>query len=940
VRAVLLPLWETVKAAWDLSFSQITGTVKAFLQLLAGDFKGFRETAINTHRELVKGVGDVLANLEGVMQSALRRTLEVAFSYVNPFGDAGRRMGSALARGIAEYAAPGLRLLNLVRNQRDPGLPPDAPLPKIPGVPGPDVPGAPGYIPPPPSKPTGGKGKAGDTAAQLADALAQRRLAESKAALDVAERSLNAQLDLEKENYDLRLTTAREYFERRQKIETALFDIEEGRIRREIAAERERLGRVKQGSAEYERIVGTLAEKEARLNIIEIDCTETLRKLGLEAAKAAAELSKIGEQEELKDNFVSPLEENFKRIAQLGATSFERARAGLSIAEQEIRGQALRGLLTEEQARDAIILKQRQYREEIVSTLESQLEAARSRKEVNLLEVVQVQELLSQYRNLGAEMTRAESIQIRLARQGVVDYSRLNDGVLELLASQKGLTEIYQDYRTAAVERFFSGVDSAIDRLTKRLGVAGEFLNQFLKDLARLASTKILQQLFGLSSGGGGAVNAGGGGGGGGFFSNIISSIGNIFKPASGGSVASVVTPPFAGGSVPSVGGFFTNTGNVAATGVSSIARSPGLQNALNFGITAPISLSSQQATAQAIQNSIANAGTSAASAATTSAAAAGKFSLAGLKSSLGAAAPLIGLSLGASLGGQSTLGKILGGAGGALLGGAAGVALGAIGGAAGTFGAAAAAFLTNPITLVAAPLLLLGGYLLGKAKQRKQDERTADSYWRSAADQIEVLTRQVKSDQIDGASALQQAYALKQQAIDQINTIKTASVRESRLRNQIPDLQRVYIDPLEEAVKQQAQRRKVQDILVPTFAGGGLIAGRYDGRDDVPVYVSRGEAILNPLQQMRLGGPAAFAAAGVPGFSAAASGPGYGHAGPMVIELDVQLGITEGEAGRIVVTGARTTGGRQVIVNATREHVRSDGTSGLAGDVGRALKK
>lgn len=36
-------------------------------------------------------------------------------------------------------------------------------------------------------------------------------------------------------------------------------------------------------------------------------------------------------------------------------------------------------------------------------------------------------------------------------------------------------------------------------------------------------------------------------------------------------------------------------------------------------------------------------------------------------------------------------------------------------------------------------------------------------------------------------------------------------------------------------------------------YAGGGIIAGKYDGKDDVPAMLSKGEMILNPAQQTRL---------------------------------------------------------------------------------------
>src|SRR5262249_45638373 len=148
----------------------------------------------------------------------------------------------------------------------------------------------------------------------------------------------------------------------------------------------------------------------------------------------------------------------------------------------------------------------------------------------------------------------------------------------------------------------------------------------------------------------------------------------------------------------------------------------------------------------------------------------------------LAAAAPLLGLTLGASLGGRSTLGTIAGGIGGALVG---------IGATAAPAGAGfLAPLFSNPFTAIACGSLLIGGLLLGKAAQRRSDEEASGQMLTQALNAIDQLANGISSDQIDGS----QARAIFDNEIlatfiQQINTLKTKSVRDSRLTNQVRDL-------------------------------------------------------------------------------------------------------------------------------------------------------
>jgi hypothetical protein len=291
---------------------------------------------------------------------------------------------------------------------------------------------------------------------------------------------------------------------------------------------------------------------------------------------------------------------------------------------------------------------------------------------------------------------------------------------------------------------------------------------------------------------------------------------------------------------------------------------------------------------------------------------------------SLASLAPLLGLSLGAGLGGQSRLGQIVGGAGGALLGiGLTAVPTALAGATTGLAGATAALF-SNPITAAVGGVLLIGSFLLGKAKQRKADEAKVDTYWVEYMNVLKELTARVNADRINGDDALAQAAEARSTAIELISQIKTKSVRESRLAHQIPDVDRLFLEPLKEAVERQRKRGARVNQLIPEFAVGGIVPGIDVGRDSVLAWLRPGEVVLTKQHQARLGGDRTFAQIGVPGFaqggkvevierfSAAA-------ASSMRLELDLNVGLRVDETGEIVVAGLRTQRGQNATLRARR---------------------
>jgi hypothetical protein len=254
-------------------------------------------------------------------------------------------------------------------------------------------------------------------------------------------------------------------------------------------------------------------------------------------------------------------------------------------------------------------------------------------------------------------------------------------------------------------------------------------------------------------------------------------------------------------------------------------------------------------------------------------------------------------------------------------LGAAFGTAVGLAGG-----GILAGALAATGFGLLAAPFLI-GAVLLGKAKQRRADEEAADAIWVSEREQVRELIAAVNADRIDGASALAQAQALRGQTVIQLQQIKTKSVRESRMTNQLRDLDNTVIAELRAAVNRQATRRANASFLVPEFGTGGYIPGIDRGYDSVLAAVQPGELVLNRRQQLAIqskAGPHVFEDVGVGrGQSYQSGGFVSGGGGGMNVVI-----VFEGDAAEIaqslVVRGVNTSGGQRAIVNVIKSSQRN----------------
>jgi hypothetical protein len=293
----------------------------------------------------------------------------------------------------------------------------------------------------------------------------------------------------------------------------------------------------------------------------------------------------------------------------------------------------------------------------------------------------------------------------------------------------------------------------------------------------------------------------------------------------------------------------------------------------------------------------------------------------------LASAAPLLGLGLGSGFGGQSVGGQILGALGGGAVG--LGLSFGAsVFGAGGGLAAAGLAAL-GPIGLIGAPLLV-GAVLLGKAKQRRADEEASGQFLTQALQGIQQLAAGVASGQILGA----QARSIFDTEIlgtfkQQIGGLKTASVRQSRLTNQVRDLERNFNDVVVPAIaardKQAADAARFAAIdsrIVPEFATGGTTAGGL-------ALLHPGEKVLNRQQQAAVisqSNPQVFERAGVPGpsanriFDVGGTMSADAVAQPIEINLQAQVVIGKDDATRIVIIGASSPQGRAVAVKNIKD--------------------
>jgi hypothetical protein len=405
----------------------------------------------------------------------------------------------------------------------------------------------------------------------------------------------------------------------------------------------------------------------------------------------------------------------------------------------------------------------------------------------------------------------------KLADATVVHSEQVRATVLGHLAQQRSITEAWGDGIISVYDSITGVIDKGIDRLTHGLGIVDNLLKSIAHQLANRLFQKLLDALF-PPSGGGNQVQAAGAGGTGGGGGSIFNLLGSIFRPSGGGGGASYATGGFAGG-----------------TGAAQLLGGGGLAGLLG-GITPPVSLTSTLASQAAVTGAIQSSGAAGLGAAGFGGAGAGLSGGVGITGLLGGLAPLLplfGLTAGAGLGGQSRFGSLLGGAGG-LIGGlglaaalspgfalSAGSFIGGIPGLAGVGGFLSTAgplALAGVAGLIAAPLII-GAIILSKNAARRRDEKTRNQAMLDALSQLQGILAAVKSDRMDGGSAIAAAAQIREQYVTSMSALKDAKTR----RIALADVSRLdaLIGQIRGESDLQLKRQEIDKKLVPEFSTG-----------------------------------------------------------------------------------------------------------------------
>lgn len=476
--------------------------------------------------------------------------------------------------------------------------------------------------------------------------------------------------------------------------------------------------------------------------------------------------------------------------------------------------------------------------------------------------------------------------QIKLADATVYHADQANAKVSGFLASQKSLSETIGDFKVGVIQSTYSFIDKGLDKITQKLGILGSAIKELLSNLIRLALNKVFQSLF---LGGGGATTQTSTGGGG-------FSIGNLFSGflTGGGNRAGQTTPQgFSNFNFSAGSGLPYSSGTASPlTGGPSPFAAPSARALFGQGTPNPFSafstfLNQTHETTTLVSQSISQGAHEQANnlAGTGASAVAGSVAQkASFAKSIGAMLPALGASLGSTLGGQSIPGQILGGVGGAAAGILGGIATGAINAGTmfgGLFGAGGALSIGSlgaalSATVVLAPLaaaLIVGSILLGRNKRRRQEEQLRAQILSDSKSKIQSLIDQVRAGSLDGATALVQANAIRQDYLNQVGQLKDGKTRRIALETVRELDYQINILRREAAVSDQAAERF--KLLIPTFATGGNIAygvsnqGFTMSAERALITKRDDEVVLTRQHLSNLNlSPSHLSAAGVPGYS------------------------------------------------------------------------
>ncbi|MBS3914380.1 MAG: hypothetical protein KG003_07770 [Bacteroidetes bacterium] len=560
-----------------------------------------------------------------------------------------------------------------------------------------------------------------------------------------------------------------------------------------------------------------------------------------------------------------------KEIALLGVTDeLEKIRIQNSFELQSLRVEMTNDGYGQQQVQEILDITEAEQNQllelqQILRVRKEVLEASNLGNELN--------EKLLNVQNGGRELSEYEQTLRRLNE----DFKNISPQQREQLLNTAAQIDAQKQFNEE-YQQTYDFIRGAFDILTERGKSFGEkmktifagILNSFKNMLLNMTSQFLTSKLFGGRQSGGGGF-----------------SLGNIFG---GGGIGG--TPPFnpnfafAGGG--GAGGFGGFASLLSQTPISPLSTSGTLESTIglrgggtytsglgNIGQTATSNLSSYSQFKQL-------------------------FGGAGLVGGIAGALPLLGASLGSLVGGQSTGGQILGSLGG-LAGGLAGSALLAPTAFAGIFGAAAPLLAT--VSLIAAPALLIGAYLLKRNAARRRDETTRDALMVDTLKQLNEIKAEMEAARpgINVKGLLDETGQISANYFTQANQLKDKKTRNIAIKDgnervgivppnsAYPNALTNQIYALSDAAKLKEEIRAAayerDRRILPEFASGGfipklatgdyfkpngLVPGVFDRKDDILALISRGEMVLNPMQQQKIraiSGFDVFSYAGIPNY-------------------------------------------------------------------------
>lgn len=471
--------------------------------------------------------------------------------------------------------------------------------------------------------------------------------------------------------------------------------------------------------------------------------------------------------------------------------------------------------------------------------------------------------------------------QLEIANQTVFSATQANARVQDFLASQKNVSDTMGDFRVGLIETGYDLIDQGLDRIIPKMGILTQVVKDLLSSLIRMALSPVFQTLFGGGTGG-----QQGGGGQGGTGGGILSRLLGGFGGGSGAQQVGGGIPLFGGQNIFS-GAAMAGTGGVQGTGgggnpfaafqsyaqrMSGTPATMGSSMSLSgipslaggFGMNAGTPggfVSGGGAGASPLTGQVGGGGIG------------GWFGNA--TNQMMIAGAVTGGMMGSQLGRGSGMGTVLGTVGGGLAG-VLGAGLFAAGGSITTATGAAgmlAAFspATFGITAAIAGVLMLTAFLMGRAARRKKEIKAVNTSAGDAMTKMRQLLEDVKNFKIDGASAVSQAEAIRDQFQEGIKDLKSKQAK-TLAQGKLGEMNTLIGQIKSEGEK--ADRVKefasiTDERLVPTFAAGGFSSAGYGtggGNRPYTAMLHPNEAVLNPQGIMAMGGYRRLQEAGVRG--------------------------------------------------------------------------